>query len=223
MSGFFKSLVGGKTDIEQCRSDALEMIHSVREMYLVVQRALHEAEDDNIRSRVKGMDRAVNHFQDDVRKRIYRHLALTRDRDLLSALQLHDIVNEIERVGDYSKNIAELAEMVPAEVDWGEHEEGMADARGKVLEMFDLCYTTVETADKEAARRCELLYQGVGNYCDDTLEALVGHDHGEEPMVERRVLSLVLMLRYTKRVAAHLKNAVVTITNPYQRLGYEGR
>ena len=223
MSGFFKSLVGGVSDIDQCRSDALEMIHSVREMYLVVQRALHERKDDNIRARVKGMDQAVNHFQDDVRTRIYRHLALSRDRDLLSALQLHDIVDEIERVGDYSKNIAELAEMVPAEVDWGEHEEGMAEVRGKVLEMFDLCYTTVETADKEAARRCELLYQDVGNYCDDTLESLVTDDDGDQPMVERRILSLLLMLRYTKRVAAHLKNAVVTITNPYQRLGYEGR
>ena len=223
MSGFFKSLVGGVSDIDQCRSDALEMIHSVREMYLVVQRALHERKDDNIRARVKGMDQAVNHFQDDVRTRIYRHLALSRDRDLLSALQLHDIVDEIERVGDYSKNIAELAEMVPAEVDWGEHEEGMAEVRGKVLEMFDLCYTTVETADKEAARRCELLYQDVGNYCDDTLESLVIDDDGDQPMVERRILSLLLMLRYTKRVAAHLKNAVVTITNPYQRLGYEGR
>ncbi len=222
MSGFFQSLVNKGNDIDRCRADALEMIHTAKEMYLVVQRALHEQEDPNIRARVKGMDRAVNHFQSDVQQRVYRHLALSRDRNLLSALQLHDIVNEIERVGDYSKNIAELAEMVPSQVDWGEQEAGMTEARGKVLEMFDLCSATVDSGDRDAARKCELLYKEVGNYCNDTLEVLVGHDQGDELMVERRVLSLVLMLRYTKRVAAHLKNAVVTVTNPYHRLGYEG-
>lgn len=222
MSGFFQSLVNKGSDIERCRADALEMIHTCKEMYLVVQRALHEQKAPNIRARVKGMDRAVNLVQADVRRRVYRHLALSRERDLLSALQLHDIVNEIERVGDYSKNIAELAEMVPGEVDWGEYEAGMTAARGKVLEMFDLCSATVEKGDKDAARQCELLYQEVGRYCDDTLEVLMGPDHGDAAMVERRILSLVLMLRYTKRVAAHLKNAVVTITNPYHRLGYDG-
>ena len=223
MKGFFKSLISEDTEIDRCRADALEMIHTCQEMFNVVLRALHEEESEHIRDRVKGMDAAVNHFQADVRRRIYRYLALSRDRDLLSALQLHDIVNEIERVGDYSKNIAELAEMVPSRVDWGEHEAGMASVRAKVLEMFDLCFQTVATSDKAAARRCELLYQEVANHCDDTLEALVTPPEDDPNMVERRILSLLLMLRYTKRVAAHLKNAVVTITNPYHRLGYEIR
>ena len=222
MSGFFQSLVHKGSDIDRCRADALEMIHTAKEMYVVVQRALHEREDPNVRARVKGMDQAVNHVQADVRRRVYRHLALSRERDLLSALQLHDIVNEIERVGDYSKNIAELVDMLSGPVDWGEREQGMRATHHDVLKMFDETFTCIEKGDRDAGRRCDELYGSVARYCDALLEEVVTEGDEDTERVARSHLSLVLMLRYTKRVAAHLRNAALTITNPYHRLGYSG-
>jgi len=221
MSGFFKSLLKGEGTVDQCRADALEMLHKCQEMYLVVQRALHEEEDERIRVRIKGMDREVNQLETGVRRDIYRYLSMNKGHDLLSSLQLHDIVNEFERVGDYSKNIAELAEMVPAAVDWGEHEEGMVRARQQVLEMFDLTFRTVEGNDADTGRQCDEIYRDVAQFCDDTIEAIFCEEGDKGEMVERRVLSLLLMLRYTKRVAAHLRNAVLTIVNPYHAIGYQ--
>jgi len=220
-SGFLSSLLKGSNTIDESRTNVLEMLHKCQEMYIVVLRALHEAEDEHIRARIKAMDREVNQIENRVRRDIYRYLALTKERDLLSSLQLHDIVNEFERVGDYSKNIAELAEMVPAAVDWGEYEEGMALARQQVLQMFDLTFKTVENNDPRTGRQCDDLYRGVAQFCDDTIEKLFGQGDSSSELVERRVLSLLLMLRYTKRVAAHLRNAVQTIVNPYHSIGYQ--
>ena len=220
-SGFLRSLLKGSNTIDECRAEVLEMLHKCQEMYIVVLRALHEAEDEHIRQRIKAMDREVNQIKTRVRRDIYRYLALSKDRDLLSSLQLHDIVNEFERVGDYGKNIAELAEMVPAAADWGEHEEGMVWARQQVLQMFDLTFQTVQGNDAQAGRKCDEKYREVAQYCDDTIEKLFGQGDSSSEMVERRVLSLLLMLRYTKRVAAHLRNAVLTIVNPYHAIGYQ--
>jgi len=219
--GFFHSLLQGDRTIEQCRADCLEMLHKSQEMYVTVLRALHDAESEQTKARVKMMDREVNDIETRVRRDIYRHLALAKDRDLLASLQLHDIVNEFERVGDYSKNIAELADMVPAAVDWGEHEAGMASARQKVLEMFDLTFRTVQDNDAAAGRECDDVYRDVAQYCDDTIELLFQGNIAAGDLIERRLLSLLMMLRYTKRVAAHLRNAVLTITNPYHAIGYQ--
>ncbi len=218
--GIFGSLFSQTNVIEECRAEALEMMHLSQEMFVFVERALHEPESEQIKSRVKGKDKDVNRLQDSVRRKIYKHLALSEGKDLLTSLQLHDIAKEIERIGDYSKNIAELAEMVPDGVDWGQYDEGMSTARERVLEMFDLAFRTVESNDARAGIQCEEIYHQIAHFCDDTLERAVTPGKDDSGRVDRSVLALVLMLRYTKRVAAHLRNTVLTVTNPYKRIGY---
>ena len=223
MGGFFKDLLTPQSTMDECRADTLEMLHQSQEMFFQVLRALRQGDQQQVHARLKGMDAAVNRAKREVRQKIFRHLAMSRGRDLLPSLQLHDIVNEIERVGDYSKNIAELADMVSGPVDWGRYEDGMAGAHRQVLEMFDLTFRTVESDDRDASRRCDELYIEVAHFCDAVLEAVIGEDVADDDQhrVRRSHLSLILLARYTKRVAAHLRNAVLTITNPYNRLGYQ--
>lgn len=218
--GIFDSLLTRPNVIEECRAEALEMMHLSQEMFVFVERALHEPASEQIKSHVKRKDQDVNRLQDSVRRKIYQYLAISRGKDLLSALQLHDIAKEIERIGDYSKNIAELAEMVPAGVDWGEREAGMRNARQQLLEMFDLTFKCVESNDEAAGRKCDVIYHEIARFCNETLEAAVRPTDANDDKVDRQLLALVLMLRYNKRVAAHLRNTVLTVTNPYKRIGY---
>ena len=218
--GLFNKLWSRSNVIDECRAEALEMMHETQEMFVFVERALHEPESERIKSRVKGMDQEVNRLNRSIRRKIYQHLAMGGREDLLSSLQLHDIAKEIERIGDYSKNIAELAEMIPGGVNWGDHEGAMRDLRRQVLEMFDLAFQTVESNDATAGRKCEEIYHLAAKFCDDTVEVVVTPGEEDGDMVDRHHLALVLMLRYTKRVAAHLRNTVMTVTNPYNRIGY---
>ena len=222
MAGFFQKLLNPQDTIDECRGETLEGLHLSQEMYHQVLQALHEQTTEQVKARMKQMDGDVNRLQRSVRQKIYRHLSLTEGKDLLSSMQLHDIVNEIERVGDYSKNIAELVDMLSGPVDWGHREDGMRAVHRDVLKMFDETFVCIEQGDKEAGRRCDELYGSVARYCDATLEEIVGEGEEDSDHVERSHLSLVLMLRYTKRVAAHLRNTGLTITNPYNRLGYSG-
>jgi phosphate uptake regulator len=220
--GLFERLISPTSVIDECRAETLEMIHNTQEMFVFVERALHDAESEHVKSRVKTMDLEVNRLQRSVRRKIYQHLVLSKGKDLLSSLQLHDIVNEIERVGDYSKNIAELAEMIPQGVNWGAYDEGMTTARTQLLEMFDCTFRTVEGNDKTHGRKCDDLYHQIARFCDATLGKVVTAPRDGDARVDRTALALALMLRYMKRVAAHLRNTVQTIMDPYTRIGYQG-
>ncbi len=220
MKSLFQSLLHPTSAVDESRADVLEMIHACKDMYVMVLQALHDEHPDHTVERVHEKDRRVNELHAGVRRRSYQHMALKPGDELLPTLQLHEIVGEIERVGDYSKNIAELSEMIPGGVQWGSYEEGMATVKAEIVEMFDLTEHAIDTGDESSGQRVIERYESISRYCDATLAEAIRRDEGEPERVERWLLALVLMLRYSKRVAAHLRNAVLTITNPYQRLGY---
>jgi len=220
MPSLFQALFHPSSSVEQSRADVLEMIRSCQDMYVMVLQVLKDEHPDHTVERVGAMDLRINKLQLDVRRRSYQHMALKPGKELLPTLQLNEIVGEIERVGDYSKDIADLAEMIPGGVNWDKYEEGMATLKDQIVEMFALTEQTIDTGDESASARATELFESISRYTDATLAEAIRQDPGEEELVERWLLALVLMLRYSKRVAAHLRNAVLTISNPYQRLGY---
>ena len=59
---------------------------------------------------LKKRDQEINNFQKNVRKKVITHFAVSKDMNHLSnGLVLLNIVVDIERVGDYTKNILDLA------------------------------------------------------------------------------------------------------------------
>lgn len=58
-------------------------------------------------------DQLVNEYQRDVRRKVLQHLAVTGGLNLKAGLILTSIVIDIERIGDYTKNIVELADAHP--------------------------------------------------------------------------------------------------------------
>ena len=59
---------------------------------------------------LKKRDQEINNFQKNVRKKVITHFAVSNDMNHLpNGLVLLNIVVDIERVGDYTKNILDLA------------------------------------------------------------------------------------------------------------------
>jgi len=211
----------GTTDqlLDVSRNDCLEMIRKTREMFLISVEALRSEVTDEVWNRLTLMDQEVNRQQMEVRRKVFSHLAVARNRDLLTGLQLVSIVSDVERVGDYTKNIGELAMSSSGTLDFGGYEEEVQDTERKVLALFDGTHSAVGSADLDTARAVMRDYREVSFFCDRSLEEILIDAPAEG--VEASMLVLVLHLRYLKRVGAHLKNAASAVLNPYHRIGYD--
>jgi hypothetical protein len=60
---------------------------------------------------------------------------------------------------------------------------------------------------------------GISRDADGLLNAIM-ETGSPDDTIQRRILGLVMLLRYLKRIAAHLKNICTAISNPFPKIGF---
>lgn len=215
----FDVLSGKKNLLDEARQEAVTMLMTDRRMFELVTRALKEEAKPHLRDRIMAMDKEVNHQQRSVRKKVFEHLTISRGQDLLEGLELTIAVIDLERIGDYGKNMSELVELLSDKMDMGEREGVLERVISLTTEMFDAGLTAFSKQDTSAANLVMEKYQRVSTLCDGTLAELVEKAQ-EKDVLPKNDVTLILMLRYIKRVAAHLKNLASAVVNPYHRIGF---
>lgn len=211
------TLFKGASLLEEAFGEAVLMLETSHGMFKDAVAALHQqgkAVDD-----LYARDRQINKYERSVRRKIVTHLSVTTKPDVNMGLVLTAVVVDIERIGDYTKNISELVEMMPGRIDFGEHEALYEELLGFTHQLFDHCTLAFSKQDVDSARKVIEIYQRVSAICDGTLANLVAEAQERESLPKNQV-ALVLLLRYLKRVAAHLKNVASTVINPYDRIGF---
>lgn len=97
----------------QAWDQSYEMLEIARAMYFEAVRILRESDDTEINREIRRSDKKVNAYERDVRRKVMTHCALQGPTDLPGGMVLVSIVIDIERIGDYSKNILDLAGPIP--------------------------------------------------------------------------------------------------------------
>lgn len=217
----FWEIIRQKEDLlEQSKKETLAMLNTSKEMFGMVLNAIKEEVDEDIRRTIGKIDVQINDHQREVRRMVYHHLVISSSADLLTGLQLLNIVIDIERIGDYTKNLADLVEMLPGKILLEEYEEEFTRLEKSTMKAFDLTIKGLEEDDVTAAEQVVQLYDDVGKKCNSELKDIITSKAASQEMVEKRYLAMVLLLRYLKRVNAHLKNVATNITNPFHKVGY---
>lgn len=218
----WEALKNSDSLLDESWHDSREMLVQSRQMYELVIPALTEETNERILHKVHFMDQELNDRQREVRKKVFQHLALSRGSDILRGLELAAIVIDIERIGDYSKNIGELTDLLRQPMVFGDFEDEFDNVHGMVTEMFELTNEALAKRSSETAKQAMDLYPRVSKLCDDSLRHVLSgeSERGDQCEVERAHLGLVLLLRYLKRVAAHLKNVCSALVNPYHQIGF---
>jgi phosphate transport system protein len=165
---------------------------------------------------VYDMDQEVNALQIDIRKKVLEHLAISPDQDVTASLVLITIVVDIERIGDFAKNIVELHHMVSGELKQSRYITEIKNIRAKIEKSIPVTKAAFVEADADKAKSLLAEFVWVGHKCDSVLEALVGDDS----LKVREAVVYGLLFRYLKRIGAHLKNISSSVVNPFHRLGY---
>lgn len=219
--GWLKNIFkGGKGLVQQARQETIHALDSGKEMFIIVTQALKEETSPEVLNKVHEMDKKINREHRDVRKKIYEHLSISRGNDLFRSLVLLSVVDDVERIGDYSKNIGDIVEMVPGKLDFGEYESNFEVAKTQTIELFDLTRHAFANCDEAVAAQVAEKYGEISKNCKTTLRNVMARAH-ELECVPSFYLSLVLMLRYMRRVCAHLSNISSSVINPFHRIGYQ--
>lgn len=198
---------------------SFDMISNTHEMFLKAKKSLRHTEDNQIDIDIYDKDIEINRFEREVRRNVLNHLIINEGSELPSGLALVSIIIDIERIGDYTKNMVELAINHPQKLEGKEFESDLQRVEKAVSEHFLQTRTCFEKSDKELALRLLSDYEWVNRLCDDIVLKLVKMTESNIPPGE--AVSLALYFRWLKRINSHLRNIVTSVANPFDRIGFK--
>ena len=138
--------------------------------------------------------------------------------NIIPGLILTSIVIDIERLGDYTKNIMDLAIAHPKRLTCGGLEEDVKNIEDNVMELFDQVIPTVKETDKRQAQQLIEGYWWILKKSDEYLTALI--QEKDTTLTTGNAVSTALYIRYLKRVAAHLINIATSVVNPFEAISF---
>jgi len=207
-----------ETLLDESLALALKMLEEGREMFISAVHSLRQQDNAELPFDIWEKDRLINRLQQDVRRNLLTHLSVSGIKDINPALILTSIIIDLERIGDYTKNIAELAGWHPQRLEVKKHEDQLQESEERVRELFDGVIGALRTSDETLASEILADHRNLTQRCDDTMRELIA---GEDKLTKQEAVALALYVRYLKRVGAHLTNIASAIVNPFHRIGFK--
>ena len=169
---------------------------------------------------VYSLDKEINQFERDIRRKLffYQNSDIpTKNHRAILVMSL--IAHDIERIGDYSKNIYELAGNHDTPVSFGKYNETLKIIENLILSEFKKSISYfVEFNEK--------IHQSIGEgltKANEVIEKSLNEIQQNPDCVgseQKEVISLVLYLRFLKRTSSHLRNISTSYYNPIDRIGF---
>jgi phosphate uptake regulator len=197
---------------------SFEMLDLTQDMFLKAKESLRRREDNEIDINLKDRDLEVNAYEREVRRHVFNHLVVSGPEVLPSGLGLVSIIIDIERIGDYTKNMVELAVEHPGKLHGGAFEKQLKKIEDAVEAEFVRSRECFRVGDHDKALKLLEDYSWVNQECDDMLYGLVRED---DPTIRPGdAVTLAFYSRCLKRVNSHLRNIVTSVVNPFDRIGF---
>ncbi|MCG6912941.1 hypothetical protein LJE86_03410 [bacterium BMS3Abin03] len=213
------SIFKSNTLMDRAFQRSYDMLDLTHKMFLQAKRVLRETEHTNLDFDIHNEDNEVNKYQREVRKDVFNHLVLTEGEQLSSGLILVSIVIDLERIGDYTKNIVDLARNHPPKLQGKTFEDDLVRIENAVLENFRRTIEVFKNSDEEAAIELLKEFKWISKLSDDRLYSLVKQTDPEIP--SGSAVALALYFRSLKRINSHLRNVTTSVVNPFHRIGYK--
>ena len=220
----FKDLVNiwkSEDSLSQAWASSNEMLTLSHEMFVDSVNALRSGEKNKVIKSIKQRDTDINEYHRDIRKKVVTYYSISKDvTNIHSGLVLINMVVDIERVGDYTKNILDLAKHHPEKLISENISDDLRVIEKAVIGRFGDTIRAVEKMDEEIAKDLIKSYRNdLGKLSDNLVACSISGDLqiGEE----HKASSMVLYARYLKRIGAHLKNITSVVVNPFESVGYK--
>jgi Na+/phosphate symporter len=201
--------------LDQVRATILEMLANDRHSFdLATSALLMGAHADVVGPDLLATDRQVNEATAEVRRQLVVHVGVHGASEATPVLTFMSVVKDVERVGDYAKNILDLARE-GADLSQDEDQEELSSYRNRVSTLITEASRIFGEGDAEAARALSTEADEMLDDFDRHVDAYVQSD-----LPARAAVPRALYYRYLKRIVAHLMNLLTALTMPLDRLDY---
>ena len=163
---------------------------------------------------LRATDHRVNEAEREIRRELVVHASVHGGIDTPAVLIYMSIVKDVERVGDYAKNLYDLASD-GADLTTSQHAAHYVQLRDEVSRQISDVAAAFGERDTERSRT--LLDRGdeLLDAFDDAVSRLVKDEHPS-----RTAVAEALTYRYLKRIVAHLLNVLSAVVMPLDQLDY---
>lgn len=159
-------------------------------------------------------DRRVNEAERTIRRELVVHAGVTGASDIPAMLAYMSIGKDLERIGDYCKNIFDLAAL-GVDLSAAEDRDDLIAIRDRVSLLISEVAETL--SERESDRAWELSSEAdeMLDDFDERVDALILSD-----VPSRHGVPRALYFRHCKRIVAHLMNALSSVIMPLDQLDY---
>ena len=211
MSFFRKPEEGG---LEHIDAQVQRMINDARHTFDLAMNALTGGPVATVADEVRRTDRRINITEMEIRRELVVHASVHGGVDTPEVLVFMHMVKDLERIGDYNKNIFDLADEGVSLAEAPDLDR-LLGYRDELSSRIALMGELLTTRDEDRARAYINRGDELRREFDDRINELV---HSTEMAVV--AVPRALLYRFLKRVTAHSLNVVSAVVMPVDRLDY---
>ena len=208
---FFRSDEGG---ISQIESQVQRMIGDARHTFDLAMNAVTGGAVETVADEVRRTDRQINVTEIEIRRELLVHISVHGTADAGEMLVFMNMIKDLERIGDYNKNIFDLA-LEGVSFSGAEDLEQILGFRDELSSRIALMGEILDTRDEDRARAYIERSDQLRREFDGLVNELV---HATAPALV--AVPRALLYRFLKRVAAHCANVATAVVMPVDRLDY---
>ncbi|NQT39741.1 MAG: hypothetical protein HQ581_19755 [Planctomycetes bacterium] len=208
----------GDAGLDRMHSAFGRMLDAGRHVFDVTANAFLGGTDlEVIRQDVFKTDKRINKAERRIRREIVVHASVHGSSVFPECLVLMSLVKDAERVGDYGKNLFDLAELMPHPPS-GEHLDVLIDLKDRISAEMATCREVFDVRKADQAARVICNVREIEDFCDQKVSDFI-----RQPDQTDMVAVYVLAYRYFKRVASHTRNITSSVIQPLHRLDFTSK
>ena len=211
MSFFRRSDDSGLGRIE---AQVQRMVTDARHTFDLAMNAIAGGSVASVADEVRRTDRQINVTEMEIRRELVVHASVHGGVDTPEVLVFMNMVKDLERIGDYNKNIFDLADEGVSLAEAPDLDR-LLSYRDELSSRIALMGELLTTRDEDRARAYINRGDELRREFDDRINELV---HSTEMAVV--AVPRALLYRFLKRVTAHSLNVVSAVVMPVDRLDY---
>jgi len=194
------------SSLKEVKDVFCSMLNDTEDMYRAVTEVLlAKVPPEKIRNEIYSKDKQVNQKEREIRRRLVSHLTLSL-ADAPTCLVIMSAVKDVERIGDYCKNIFEVANFYTIPGSQARYAGPLQEVGEQIAGLFEKGRKAFGESDEALAMEVMREEDIVAKKCDMVIKQVLN-----DTLPTTEAVSTALLSRHFKRVARHMGNVASSV------------